>query len=69
MKEIIVKRIAALLEVKSIVTLALTGAMVVMLFRADSIAPELLSLFSTAFGSVITYFFTRKSTEGDNGKS
>lgn len=66
MKEIIVKRIAALLEVKSLVTLALTCAMVVMLFHAESIAPELLSLFSTAFGSVITYFFTRKS-EGGNG--
>lgn len=69
MKEIIVKRLAALLEVKSLVTLALTIAMVAMLFRADTIAPELLSLFSTAYGAVITYFFTRKSSEGDNGKS
>lgn len=70
MKEIIAKRIAALLEVKSLVTLALTAAMVVMLFRADSIPNELLALFSTAYGSVITYFFTRKSgAGGEDGKS
>lgn len=68
MKEILIKRLAALFEVKSLVTLALTGALVAMIFNADKISPEMLSLFSTSFGAVITYFFTRKSSS-DNGNN
>lgn len=59
MKEL-TARLCRLLEVKSLVTLALTCAMVMLLFRGESVPRELLTLFSTAFGSVITYFFTRK---------
>ena len=42
-------------------TLALTVAMVVLLFRGEEVPREMLTLFSTAYGSVVTYFFTRKS--------
>lgn len=54
------KRAAALLAVKSIVTLAMTGAMIVLLFTPAPADPELRSVFCTAYGSIITYFFTRK---------
>ena len=60
MKELLV-RLCKLLEVKSLVTLALTVAMVVLLFRGEEVPREMLTLFSTAYGSVVTYFFTRKS--------
>ena len=53
--------LARLVEVKSIVTIAMTLAMVALLFRTDSVSGELLALFSSAYGSVITYFFTRKA--------
>ena len=62
MKEFIT-RLCKLLEVKSIVTLALTGAMVALLFAGDGVPREMLTLFSTAYGAVITYFFTRKDGE------
>lgn len=53
--------LAKLVEVKSIVTIAMTLAMVALLFRTDAVSGELLALFSSAYGSVITYFFTRKT--------
>lgn len=53
--------LARLVEVKSLVTLTMTAAMVVLLFRAENISGEVLALFSSAYGSVITYFFTRKA--------
>ena len=55
MKEKLVK----LMEVKSLVTLALTAAMTALIFLPDC-RGEMLPLFSAAYGSVITYFFTRK---------
>ena len=53
-------RWAKLLEVKSIVTLAMTGALVALLFVEREPAKELLALYCTSYGAVITYFFTRK---------
>ena len=64
MKELIT-RLCRLLEVKSLVTLALTAAMVALLFAGDGVPREMVTLFSTAYGAVITYFFTRK----DGGES
>ena len=54
------KRLSSLLSVKSIVTLAMTGAMIALLFTNIVADPELRSVFCTAYGSIITYFFTRK---------
>lgn len=55
------QKLAKLIDVKSIVTLLMTLALVVMLF-CPGIEPakELLSLYCTTYGAVITYFFTKK---------
>lgn len=60
------ERFAELIDVKSIVTLLMTGAMILMLTGAFNPAKEVFALFSTSYGSVITYFFVKKSkTSGE----
>lgn len=54
------KQLLSLINVKSIVTLAMTGAMIALLFAPCDVNPEAQSLFCTAYGAIITYFFTRK---------
>ena len=54
--------IADLFKVKTIVTLALTGTMVAVMFYKAEINREMLMLFSSTYGAVITYFFTRKES-------
>ncbi len=56
----IAQRAAALLEVKSLVTLALTAVMCALIFCGE-VNGDALALFSGVYGSVITYFFTRKA--------
>jgi hypothetical protein len=58
------ERLAKLLEVKSLVTLAMTAALIAMIFTRGAIDDGVKNLFCTAYGAVITYFFTRKS-EGE----
>lgn len=56
----------ALTDVKSFVTIVMTIAMVTILFVPKDINKEVLMLFSTSYGAIITYFFTRKSdNKGD----
>lgn len=57
------ERLDKLLSVKSIVTLTMTAALVALLFAGIDPPKELLSLYCTSYGAVITYFFTRKSDE------
>lgn len=57
------EKFAKLVNVKSIVTLAMTGCMVGLLFTGIQPDKELLMLFSTSFGAVIAYFFNRKGVE------
>ena len=59
------ERFAKLIDVKSIVTLAMTTAMVLMLTGVFTPTTEVFGLFASVYGSVITYFFTKKkdSTE------
>lgn len=52
--------IAKLIDVKSIVTLVMTFAMVLMLIGVFNPTTEVFGLFSTVYGAVITYFFTKK---------
>ncbi len=59
------KQLLKLLDVKSLVTLAMTGAMIALLFYPVEVNPDAKSLFCTAYGAIITYFFTKK-TEGKN---
>ena len=56
------EKIAKLIDVKSIVTLTMTGIMAALLLGKFDPPNEMLALFSTAYGAVITYFFTRKTT-------
>ena len=56
-------RFCKLLEVKSLVTLAMTAALVALLFCGTQPQRELLALYCTSYGSIITYFFTRKQHE------
>jgi hypothetical protein len=64
------ERFAKLIDVKSIVTLSMTLAMVLMLTGVFNPPTEVFALFSTTYGAVITYFFTKKDTksEGDGAK-
>lgn len=59
------KQLWKLVDVKSIVTLAMTGAMLALLFVPGPVDPEAQSLFCTAYGSIITYFFTKRSGDED----
>ena len=61
------ERIAKLIDVKSLVTLIMTIAMILLLTGVFNPSPEVLSLFSMTYGAIITYFFTKKKdAEGDN---
>ena len=51
---------ANLIDVKSIVTLLMTLAMLLMLTGVFKPSSEAFGLFATVYGSVITYFFTKK---------
>ncbi len=48
-------------DVKSFVTIIMTIALIVLLFFPIDPPKELLALFCTSYGAVITYFFTKTS--------
>ncbi|MFV0399414.1 MAG: hypothetical protein ACK5LX_02190 [Oscillospiraceae bacterium] len=54
------EKLEKLIDVKSLVTLALTGGMLTLLFGPFQPQQEALALFCTSYGAVVTYFFTRK---------
>ena len=54
-------RLLKLLEVKSLVTLSMTLCMVLLLTGVFNPPDTIFALYSTAYGAVITYFFTKKS--------
>lgn len=47
-------------DVKSFVTVIMTIAMVILLFAPIEVNKEVLTIFSATYGSVMTYFFTKK---------
>lgn len=53
-----------LLSVKSIVTLVMTACMAALLLSGVNPGQDVLALFCTSYGAIITYFFTRKDGEG-----
>lgn len=53
-------------DVKSFVTILMTIAMVALLFLPYEVNKEVLMIFSSSYGAVITYFFTKKT---DNKES
>lgn len=52
-----------LFKVKSLVTIFMTLAMIAMLFINSDPPQEILALFCTSYGSIVTYFFTKKDSE------
>lgn len=60
MKEKIVDRILKLFEVKSLVTIMLTIGMLALLFGGFDPPQEVVALYCTSYGAIMTYFFTRK---------
>jgi Ni,Fe-hydrogenase I cytochrome b subunit len=54
------KKLYDLIDVKSIVTLAMTGALIALLFCPGVVNTEAQNIFCTAYGAVITYFFTKQ---------
>lgn len=58
------KQLLKLLDVKSLVTLAMTGAMIALLFAPVNVNQDAVALFCTAYGAIITYFFTKKTDGG-----
>lgn len=60
------ERLAKLIDVKSIVTIAMTAALVALLFTGAEPAKELLALYCTSYGAIIAYFFTKKDGGGDS---
>lgn len=59
------EKLAKLIDLKSIVTLLMNIAMVIMLFYPHEIDKEILMIFSTAYGSVMAFYFTRSKKEGE----
>lgn len=57
------ERIAKLIDLKSIVTLLMNIALVIMLFYRKEIDKDILMIFSTSYGSVMTYYFTKRGSE------
>ena len=68
MKEI-GKRIAKLIDLKSIMTLLMTFTMIKLLFYPNDINKELLMLFSTTYGSMMTYYYNRTKKENDENEN
>lgn len=57
------EKLAKLIDLKSIVTLLMNIALIIMLFHSKNIDKEILMIFSTAYGSVMTYYFSRKKED------
>ena len=53
------EKIAKLVDVKTIVTLVMTGVMAALLLGKFEPSKEMLALFATSYGAIMTYFFTK----------
>lgn len=60
------EQLAKLIDVKSIVTLTMTLALIALLFTPTEPPKEVLALFCTSYGATITYFFTRHNNTKEN---
>ena len=59
-------KIAKLIDLKSLVTLAMTIALIALLFTEREPNKEILALYCTSYGAITTYFFTKKRGDGGN---
>lgn len=60
---IILEKIAKLVDLKSIITLAMTTGMILLLTGVFNPPDAVFALFSTSYGSIMTHFFVKKTTE------
>lgn len=60
------EKFSKLIDVKSIVTLIMTVAMILMLTGVFNPSTEIFGLFATSYGSVVTYFFTKKKNNSES---
>lgn len=58
-----IERLAKLLAVRSIITIALTLGMLFLLAGVWQPNESVLALYSTSYGAIITYFFTKEKEE------
>ena len=63
MKDELTLRIGKLLAVRSIVTLIMTVGMLLLLSGVFSPPDTIMTLYSTSYGAIITYFFTKEKEE------
>ena len=59
-------KIAKLIDLKSILTLLMTFTMIALLFIDKEVDKELLMLFSSTYGGIMTYYFNRTKGDGSN---
>lgn len=57
------EKFAKLIDLKSIITLIMVITLVAVLFSDLPIDSDFKTLFCTSFGMVMTYYFTRTSTD------
>lgn len=56
------EKLSRLIDVKSIVTLLLSLGMLYLLIFSPKTSGEVMTLFSASYGSIITYFFTKRES-------
>lgn len=56
-------------DLKSFVTIVMTLAMVYVLVFGVEVNQAVFALFSTAYGSIITFFFTKKTSKEEKKES
>lgn len=63
MKDELITRIGKLIAVRSIVTLIMTVGMLLLLSGVFKPTDTIMTLYSTSYGAIITYFFTKEKEE------
>ena len=58
------KKFWDLIDVKSIVTLTMTFGMILLLTGVFNPSEGIFALYSSSYGAIITYFFTKKKDGG-----
>ena len=59
------KKFLDLIDVKSIVTLAMTFGMILLLTGIFNPPEQIFTLYASSYGAIIAYFFNKKKESGD----
>lgn len=60
------KKLAKLIDLKTIITMVMVGALIALMFVTVEVDGDFKTLFCTSFGMVITYYFTRERKDADD---